>query len=190
MFLCMKVILSFLCLISATLFAQAQGEATRSVFVEVGGASLVYSFNYDVRFDKENLNSWGIRMGIGGYSLSDESLLTVPVQATRLFGQGRNYFDVGAGITLINYRNTYTSYDYSNWDPNSGEYPILGEVTEKDYHFILEMGETPSVVGTLNFGYRRIPENGGFTYRVNVTPLFNSHGFWPLFAGIGLGYAF
>jgi len=30
----------------------------------------------------------------------------------------------------------------------------------------------------------------GFTFRANITPLFNTHGFWPLFAGIGLGYAF
>jgi hypothetical protein len=45
-------------------------------------------------------------------------------------------------------------------------------------------------MGTMNIGYRKIPENGGFTWRVNLTPIFNNNGFWPLFAGIGLGYAF
>lgn len=186
----MKVILTSLCMMLTILFVQAQNEATRSVFVEVGGPSLVYSFNYDFRFDKEKLDSWGLRVGAGGYHLEDESLLTVPVQATRLLGNGRNYFEVGAGFTFINYKSSFTEYNYNNYDPNTGEYPVIGEVTEKDYHFILDMGATPAFVGTLNIGYRRIPENGGFTFRANITPLFNTKGFWPLFAGVGLGYAF
>src|SRR5690554_5779451 len=135
---------------------RAQDDPTRSVFVEVGGPSLVYSFNYDFRFDKRNLASWGLRVGVGGYKLTDESLLTVPVQATRLFGSGKHYFELGAGFTFINHG--YTSYYYGgNYDPNLG-YSVARETTEKDYHFILDMGETPNVVGTLNFGYRRIPQ--------------------------------
>lgn len=186
----MKILVVVFCIMLAASLVQAQGDATRSVFVEIGGPSLVYSFNYDFRFDKENLDSWGLRVGAGGYKLEDESLLTVPVQATRLLGNGRNYFEVGAGFTFINYTNRYTVYDYNNYDPNTGESPIIGQKTEKDYHFILDIGDTPSFVGTLNIGYRRIPENGGFTFRANMTPLFNTRGFWPLFAGVGLGYAF
>ncbi|HLT07691.1 MAG TPA: hypothetical protein VK014_09200 [Cyclobacteriaceae bacterium] len=169
---------------------QAQGEATRSVFVEVGGASMVYSFNYDFRFDKEKLDSWGMRVGAGGYKLSDESLFTLPIQATRVMGKGKNYFEVGAGLTFINYTSTYTVYDYNSYNPSTGQYSSISERKEKDYHFILDIGKTPTVVGTLNIGYRRIPEDGGFTYRINLTPLFNTNGFWPLFAGVGLGYAF
>jgi len=186
----MKIILAISLIVLATYGVHAQGDPTRSVFVEIGGPSLVYSFNYDFRFDKENLNSWGLRVGAGGYKLSDESLLTVPIQANRLFGNGKNYFEVGAGFTFVNYRNTYNIYDYSNYDPNTGESPVMGKITEKDYHFILDLGDTPNLVGTLNFGYRRIPEDGGFTFRANITPLFNTNGFWPLFIGIGLGYAF
>lgn len=164
--------------------AQAQGEATRSVFVEIGGPSLVYSFNYDFRFDKEKLDAWGMRVGAGGFKVDDESLFTLPVQVTRLLGKDKNYFEVGAGLTFINYSSRYVVYT----DPYGPD--NFRDVTSKDYDFILEIGKTPSVVGTLNIGYRRIPEDGGFTYRVNVTPLFNAKGFWPLFGGVGLGYAF
>jgi hypothetical protein len=45
-------------------------------------------------------------------------------------------------------------------------------------------------MGTMNIGYRKIPVDGGFTWRVNLTPIFNNNGFWPLFAGVGFGYAF
>lgn len=179
----MKRLLVLFCMLSV-LKVQAQSEATRSVFVEVGGPSLVYSFNYDFRFDKEKLNAWGIRVGAGGFKMNDESLFTLPIQATRLLGKGKNYFEVGAGITFINYSSTYVTYS-DPYNPNT-----FRNVTDKDYDFILDIGKTPSVVGTLNIGYRRIPEDGGFTYRFNITPLFNANGFWPLFAGVGLGYAF
>lgn len=164
--------------------AQAQDDATRSVFVELGGPSLVYSFNYDFRFDKKNLESWGMRVGAGGFKINDESLFTLPVQITRILGKDKNYFEVGAGFTFINYSSTFTVYT-DPYNPNTAN-----KVTNKDYDFILEIGKTPSVVGTLNIGYRRIPEDGGITYRANVTPLFNGNGFWPIFAGVGLGYAF
>ena len=94
---------------------------------------------------------------------------------------------MGAGFTFINH--SYTSYYYGNYDPNTGDY-VSRETTEKDYHFIFDIGETPNFVGTLNFGYRRIPQDGGFTFSANLTPLFNAHGFWPLFGRVGLGYAF
>lgn len=181
--------LTLMMLIAFSLKAQEANVASRSVFVEVGGPSLVYTFNYDFRFDKDKLNSWGLRVGAGGYKLSDESLITIPIQATRLFGKGNHYFEVGGGFTLINYRGT--SYSYGYYDPNTGEYiQTETEVKNKDWNFILDVNDTPGLMGTLNFGYRRIPVDGGFTFRANLTPIFNNHGFWPLFAGIGLGYAF
>jgi len=163
-----------------SLFAQELKRPTQAVFVEVGGAGLVYSFNYDTRFDKERIDSWGLRAGFGAYALSDESFLSIPVQLTKIFGKQKHFFEIGAGATLVNYKDTYFDY-YSGGS---------SEESDKYYQFILDMGETPSVMGTLNFGYRRIPEEEGFTWRVNLTPLFNGDGFWPLFAGVGFGYAF
>lgn len=182
--------IALIMLVLFNLQAQKNEMATRSVFVEVGGPSLAYTFNYDFRFDRNTLTSWGLRAGIGGFKLSDQSLITLPIQATRLFGKGKHYFEVGGGITFMNYRSTYTSYEYT-YDPDTGQYiESFMDVTRKDWHFILDIDKTPAMMGTLNFGYRKIPVDGGFTFRANLTPLFNNHGFWPLFAGIGLGYAF
>jgi hypothetical protein len=66
----------------------------------------------------------------------------------------------------------------------------IEKTEESDINFILPVDGSPSLMGTMNIGYRKIPENGGFTWRVNLTPIFNNNGFWPLFAGVGLGYAF
>jgi hypothetical protein len=188
----MKTIFTFAFLLCLVYGLQAQEDQipTQSVFVEIGGPSLVYTFNYDFRFDKSDLNSWGLRAGIGGYKLSDEALLTIPIQATRLFGKKVHFFEVGGGFTFINYKSTFSHYSAVQ-DPQTGEWTETHvEETRKDWSFILDIDETPAVLGTLNFGYRRIPEDGGFTFRANITPIFNNHGFWPLFAGIGLGYAF
>lgn len=181
---------AFLLLVVSGLQAQEGKIPTQSVFVEIGGPSLVYTFNYDFRFDKSNMNSWGLRAGAGGFKLSEESLLTVPLQVTRLFGRGKHYFEIGGGFTFINYKSTYTSYSYS-YDAATGEHiETFTQESRKDWSFILDIDKTPNVMGTLNFGYRRIPVNGGFTFRANLTPIFNNNGFWPLFAGVGLGYAF
>lgn len=162
---------------------------SRSVFVELGGPGLVYSFNYDFRFDKDRMDSWGMRVGAGGYartrtdtwgggSKDSNALLTVPVQVTKLFGRSVHFFEVGGGATFIYYRNLY--YD---WSSNSTQ-------VRNDFDFILNSGDTPALMGTLNFGYRKIPVNGGFTFRANLTPVFNQNGFWPIWAGVGFGYAF
>lgn len=157
---------------------------TQSVFVEFGGPAFIYSFNYDFRFDKEKLQSWGMRVGAGGYATSNsygngsnsDALLTIPFQVTRLFGSKRHFFEVGGGATFIYARST--SFSGSNQNVSN------------DFDFILNSGETPSFMGTLNLGYRKIPENGGFTFRANLTPIFNQNGFWPIWAGVGFGYAF
>lgn len=159
---------------------------TQSVFVEFGGPGLVYSFNYDFRFDKDRLDSWGLRMGAGGYARTEtwsdgrnsNGLLTIPVQATKLFGRSVHFFEVGGGATFIYYRS-----EYSDWGST-------GTQVRKDFDFILNSGDTPTFMGTMNFGYRKIPVNGGFNFRANLIPVFNKNGFWPLWAGVGIGYAF
>lgn len=158
---------------------------TQAIFVELGGSGLIYSFNYEFRFDKENLESWGLRVGAGGYGRTynydngkdTEAILTIPVQVTRLFGKGKHFFEVGGGTTFIYSRDTY---NYGNQSPQ----------VSRDFDFILNSGNTPAFMGTLNLGYRRIPVDGGFTFRANLTPIFNHNGFWPIWAGVGFGYAF
>lgn len=167
------------------LSVNAQEPATQSVYVELGGSGLPYSINYDFRFDKQRIDSWGMRMGAGGWAVKDgdyssTSVLTIPVQFTRLLGKDKHYFEVGGGATYIRYRRTF-----NDWYGGGGN-----QITRNNWDFILDTGDTPSLMGTLNLGYRRIPTDGGFTFRANLNPIFNHNGFWPLWFGVGFGYAF
>jgi len=182
----MNRIILFSLLFSLNYFGvNAQEVATQSIFVELGGAGLPYSVNYDFRFDKTRIDSWGMRIGAGGWAVKDgdyssTSILTIPLQFTRLLGKDKHYFEVGGGATYIRYQRTYTDW----WQTHN---PVR---TTNEWGFILDTGETPTLMGTLNLGYRRIPTDGGFTFRVNLNPIFNHNGFWPLWFGIGFGYAF
>lgn len=173
------ILFCFVFLIQFSVLAQVPGS--QAVYVELGGAGLAYSFNYDFRFDKNNINSWGMRMGAGGWATNwgnRERLLTMPFQLNKLFGSQKHFFELGGGATFVYYREQWNN----SW---SGE-----TILYKDFDFILNTGDTPAFMGTLNFGYRRIPVDGGFTFKANLTPIFNQNGFWPLWVGVGFGYAF
>ncbi|MGY6742951.1 MAG: hypothetical protein ACXIUQ_09470 [Cecembia sp.] len=178
----MKKLLILFCFVFLVQFSVlAQVPGSQSVYVELGGAGLAYSFNYDFRFDKNDINSWGMRLGAGGWATNwgnRERLLTMPFQLNKLFGSQKHFFELGGGATFVYYRDQWNN----SW---SGE-----TILYKDFDFILNTGDTPAFMGTLNFGYRRIPVDGGFTFKANLTPIFNQNGFWPLWVGVGFGYAF
>jgi hypothetical protein len=179
----MKQVLSFLMLLcTITGFAQ---PTTKAVYVEIGGAGLPFSFNYDTRFKKGVNTGIGGRIGLGGFALEDEKMLTVPVQLNWLFGKEKNFFELGFGATYLHYKGYSYYEDYVCGV--TGCYPT-GKVYAGD--FILPISNVNSVMGTLNFGYRRMPTGSGFTWRAAITPVFNENGFWPLYAGVGIGYKF
>ncbi|WPR77170.1 hypothetical protein [Algoriphagus sp. NG3] len=160
--------------------------ATRAIYAELGGVGLPYSFNYDFRFDKNRVDSWGMRVGFGGYSLEGDSFFSLPVMINKLYGKGNNFFEVGVGTTFIAFSNeNYTNCYYDQF----GNYTCTTSSNEST-NFILDIDGSPSVMGVLNFGYRRMPTDGGFMWKINLNPIFNNNGFWPLFAGVGFGYAF
>jgi hypothetical protein len=45
-------------------------------------------------------------------------------------------------------------------------------------------------IGHFNFMYRRQPVDGGFSWRIGITPIINTDGDIYPFAAIGLGYSF
>ena len=174
--------------LSLTGFSQDKKVPHQSVFVELGGSGLAYSFNYDFRFDDSRIDSWGMRVGAGGYKIGQDSFFSLPILVNKLYGKDERFFELGLGMTFFGVNNEPYSYCQS-FDANGNCIgPLVTE--ESDVNFILPVDGSPSLMGTMNIGYRKIPENGGFTWRVNLTPIFNNNGFWPLFAGIGLGYAF
>lgn len=68
------------------------------VYFELGGAGIIYSFNYDGRFSKYE-NGLGFRVGIGGASVNGDGYFAVPVQINYLAGTKGKYFEIGAGTT-------------------------------------------------------------------------------------------
>ncbi len=163
---------------------------TQSVYLELGGAGLPYSFNYDFRFNKNRIDSWGMRIGAGGYSTTDESFFSLPVMVNKLYGSGPHYFELGFGMTFFAFDDSYNdSYCIDGFIDSNGNW-VCSQFESYSYSYILDVDGSPSIMGTLNFGYRRIPVDGGFTWKVNLNPIFNNNGFWPLYAGVGFGYAF
>ncbi|WP_296700462.1 hypothetical protein [Algoriphagus sp.] len=174
-----KILFGFLLFfIAGNLYSQEK-LPTKSVYLELGGPGLPYSFNYDFRFDKEKVDSWGMRLGFGGFAAEGESFFSIPIMANRLMGKGPHYFEIGIGATFF----TFSQQEY-------GYAGCVNCVTSSDYNFILDVDGSPSVMGTLNFGYRKVPVDGGFMWKININPIFNNNGFWPLFAGVGFGYSF
>ena len=191
----MKKLFAILMLLISTrpLIAQEDLLPTKSVFLELGGAGLPYSFNYDFRFNKERMDSWGMRIGVGGYAIESDSFFSLPVMINKLYGKGPHYFEMGFGLTFFAFDESNYDYSYcaNGYYDSNGNYICTTYFEESNsYEFILPVDGSPSLMGTMNFGYRRVPVDGGFTWRVNLTPLFNNNGFWPLYAGIGFGYAF
>ena len=189
----MKKLVLFLAffVFSLTGFSQEKKVPYQSVFVELGGSGLAYSFNYDFRFDDSRMDSWGMRVGAGGFNIDGDSFYSLPVLVNRLYGNGPHYFEIGAGLTLFGMDEDSYSYCSGGYVDANGTYICTNTVVEtSERSFILPVDGSPSLMGTLNFGYRKVPVDGGFTWRVNLTPIFNNNGFWPLFAGVGFGYSF
>ena len=153
----------------------------QSFFGELGGAGVLFSVNYDRRFTKSKLGI-GARAGVGfisGYTdnyVYDpngsyysngryRSVVTIPVQVNYLFGRENsvNALEVGAGATYIGRRTDFLDF--------AGE------------------GNRPQVLGTASFMYRRLPKEGGFSWRIGFTPLI-ADGYIQPFGAASVGYNF
>lgn len=175
-----------LCL-SVCSFAQSGksnvAKAGESFYAEAGGPGILFSANYDRRFNKSALGL-GARAGLGfvtgyesdiytdpqGYTYYRDrrrSILSVPVQVNYIFGKpnATGAFEVGLGATFTSRKiNPFENYyDYSR--------------------------DRSSVYGTASFMYRRMPKDGGFSWRLGFTPLF-TNGYVQASAGASVGYNF
>jgi hypothetical protein len=131
----------------------------KSVYFELGGPGLA-SVNFDSRFKGEA--GLGGRIGVGGFSIDQESVVFVPIGLNYILGKdNRNYFEIGAGVTPV-----LTSIEDDNGD------------------------NFTSTFGHLLFGYRMQPVNGGFTFRAFINPVFGKGFFVPYYGGLSFGYKF
>ncbi|MER3463062.1 MAG: hypothetical protein C4329_00080 [Chitinophagaceae bacterium] len=92
-----KILFSFL-LLFVVAFSYAQTPA-KAVFVELGGPGLA-SVKYDMRFTGRE-DGIGGRIGIGGFSIDNTSVLFVPLGLNYLIGKdNKNYFKLAVALRL------------------------------------------------------------------------------------------
>ncbi|MBK9106950.1 MAG: hypothetical protein IPM92_00850 [Saprospiraceae bacterium] len=134
-------------------------QSNQSVYAELLGNGLIFSFNYDTRFTAKPTGIGG-RAGLGYIGKGDNGAVLIPFQLNWLLGKNGKYFELGLGATYVGGTEEFFEEDID--------------------HF----------VGTMTFGYRRQPEDGGFMWKAAITPVLADGFFWPYYVGFSLGYAF
>lgn len=144
-----------------TTFLAANAQAAKSLNFELGGPGLA-SFNFDTRFSARE-DGIGGRIGIGGFSVDGEGVVFIPIGLNYLLGKdGKNYFEIGAGVTPL---------------------IVSGDFTDNGNSFTTTFGH-------LLFGYRMQPRQGGFQFRAFICPVFGNGFFVPYYGGVSFGYKF
>ncbi|MFI5139292.1 MAG: hypothetical protein ACHQIM_15825 [Sphingobacteriales bacterium] len=141
-------------------------DRARSVFIEVGGAGLALTLNYDSRFGQTR-DKWGYRAGAGYYNTGANSVFSVPFQVNYLYNIGHStssFIEAGAGTTFLISRGS-TNGTYFQFDNITG------------------------FCGTVSLGYRYQQENGGINFRIVFDPIIYDQGLLYE-GGISIGYTF
>jgi len=176
-FLLVIAITGWLLAVHQPLAAQEEIIANKLFYTELGGPSVIMSANFDARFKTGERLGFGYRLGIGFgyndgrsyYSINDEyssrTYYSFPLGLNYVFGKpnSAHTFDVGAGITIL---------------------------TRKVALFYYERTEPGHVIMPLTFMYRLMPVNGGFSFRVGLTPIIGTGGDLFPMGAVGFGYAF
>ena len=104
-----KILCITLLLCSLSKLSNAQNSETRAqtVFGEFGGNGLVFSANYDTRFQNKQSGVGG-RIGVGFFGGSGGGVLTFPLGINFLSGKKGNYLETGLGVTIV----TITGEDF------------------------------------------------------------------------------
>jgi hypothetical protein len=144
-----------------------QVHRAQNIFIEIGGAGLFFSANYDTRFSQQR-DGFGGRLGLGWWHSANTTFITVPFQLNYLVGGRSSFFEAGAGATYMYLSNPYLA------NPLIGHNPQVNNST---------------VVGTTTIGYRYQPFNGGLNLRISFDPMLLEGTLIPDF-GLSVGYTF
>ena len=159
------LIMIFVLSISSNVFSQKKSSKVSFTFEGAKNAFYVELLGngllLSANYDVRIANKFGVRAGIGyvGSTEGEGGILTVPVMGNFLLGNNGRYFEVGAGITYV-----------------SGNSDIFND------------DGFSSILGTLSFMYRRQPVDGGFMWKIGLTPFLAEGIFVPYWAGVGIGY--
>lgn len=137
-----------------------------NIFMEYGGLGIGMSVNYDTRFgDRRNGLGGLIGLGMLVPIPHSESGYTVPFSLNYLFGNKKDFFEIGLGGTYFN----STSNPFSE-DEESKKASYFGQ--------------------TLSLMYRIQPLDKGFMFRGGLTPTFADGIFYPAWFSLSFGYTF
>ena len=177
----------FLSLVAICSFVQSltsqEKVAGKLFYSELGGPGVIMSANFDARFKSKERLGLGYRLGAGfgigdvrtvwvdkqwGYTYIEyvrQSYGSIPVGLNYIFGRpdDTNTFEVGAGVTFL---------------------------THKVSLYYREERKPGHAIGFLTFMYRKIPVNGGVSFRIGLTPIIGTGGDLMFSGAIGFGYAF
>ena len=181
-----KSILVFVMIVGLTLTfnlslpAQEEKVANKLFYAELGGPGLIMSANFDSRMKSDERLGFGFRLGLGFaygdfeekrpnqrgyYDYVTKTYYSIPAGLNYVFGKPNNNhtFEVGAGVTFL---------------------------TRKVSLFCYDIEEEGRMISFFTFMYRLMPVNGGFSFRVGLTPMIGTAGdLFPMIA-IGFGYVF
>ena len=176
-----KLLLSLVAILAFNQLLAAQEErvAGRLFYAEAGGPGVIMSVNFDARFNSNERLGFGYRLGLGFsygevggklnqwgfYDYKRQTYYSVPVGLNYVFGKpdSEKTFEVGAGLTFLTHK---VSLHYYN--------------ERKPGH----------VIGFLTFMYRIMPIDGGFSFRVGLTPIIGTSGDLVPMGAISFGYVF
>jgi hypothetical protein len=153
------------------------GKTEKLFYAEFGGANVLFGANFDWRFKKNTRTGLGARVGLGftvydkeiqngnSWDYETTTIATIPLGLNYVFGKPNSpsMFEVGAGATVLMPKASVYRYD----DDKEG-----------------------NLIGHFSFMYRRVPIEGGFSWRIGFTPIINTSGQIFPSGAVGLGYAF
>lgn len=150
------------------------GFCRNAAYFEFAGQGLLYSINYEYRFNKHlslraGFTTWRINtLDILIIQIKNFRYTSLPVMLDYLIGKRDNYFEIGMGVML--------------------SYLAISDAS------IFYMGNTgyrkgTELFGTATLGYRYQRDDGGFIFRAGIMPIFINSGF-VVNIGLSLGYGF
>lgn len=155
-------------MIAAAPSTSAAQSAKNAVYLELAGNGVLYTLNYERAFSESVSGRAGLFWmsvdAAGQNSSGSATLNLIPVTANYFVGTNHR-LELGAGPLIVR---------------ASAEASTAGFDAESS-----GLG----VGGTATIGYRYQQPDGGFVFRIGLTPVFSSAGLLP-WAGLSLGYAF
>ena len=183
----MKTLLSSLVVVAVLsmtlnrpLSAQGTETANKLFYAEFAGPGVIMSANFDARFKSNDRLGLGYRLGVGfGYGDFDEkqknqwgyydrvtrTYYSIPAGLNYVFGKpdSPHTFEVGGGVTFL---------------------------TRKVALYYLNEEKPGHAIGFITFMYRKVPVNGGYSWRIGLTPVIGTAGDLYPTGAISIGYAF